>query len=100
MCDNKNSVVTSCTLDYVYFGIITETEGFSGREDRETDKSQMKRIWSECASTTKTDFKEKTGLVPWCQSESPVEVTCILTLIVVLRAFYHRVACYLYYPED
>ena len=37
MCDNNNSVVTSCTLDYAYFGIVTETGACPGdkREDRE-----------------------------------------------------------------
>ena len=59
----------------------------------------MKRIRRECASAVKTDFKEKTGLVLWCQSEAPTKVTHIPTLIVVLHAFYRCIACYLYYPE-
>ena len=80
VCYNKNSVVTSCTLNYAYFGVVTETGGLSGRGEN-TEKSQTKTIRRECASAAKTDFKEKrAGLVPWCCIREGDACVCMVYL--------------------
>ena len=86
VCYNKNSVVISCTLNYAYFSIVTETGACLERGKIEI--SQMNRIWRECASAMKTDIKEKTGCILWYWLEAPVKVTHIPAPIVVLHVFW------------
>ena len=98
VCYNKNSVVTSCTLNYAYFGVVTEIGGLSGREDREkSEEDDTKRV----CKRSKDRFKEKTGLVPWCRIREDDACVCMVYLHLLLFSMlsYRRVARYFYYPE-
>ena len=94
-----NSIVTLCPCVYAYFCVVTETGDLFGSDASER---RAKRIRRECTTAMKTDFKEKTGLVPWCRLEVPVKVMltytytycCSLCILIVTELIL------LHYPED
>ena len=97
VCYNKNSVVTSCTLNYAYFGVVTETGGLV----RERRQRKVRRRECMC-KRSKDRFKEKTGLVPWCRIREDDACVCMVYLHLLLFSMlsYRRVARYFYYPDS